>query len=205
MKLLSLLFVFRIMHVAVCSCRLRRVRPVCVCELLVDWNFPGTQFVVENFTFLFPLDKYFSFTMKCAPSLALSAKLKNKPKLNESSTLWSNEWTSMVLKSLKSSLLNRMSAPQNAYARQSTSTVFYYVQHKRLDTIFFFLQTTNPIIRLKTNANPFSGCQNAIIFFQQIEYHSLGNFSLKFDHSMQLCFIHQSFDKKFQRKYFFKR
>lgn len=87
MKLLSLLFVFRMMHVAVCSCRLRRVRPVCGCELLVDWNFPGTQFVVENFTFLFPLDKYFSFTMKCAPSLALSAKLKNKPKLNESSSL----------------------------------------------------------------------------------------------------------------------
>lgn len=147
MKLLSLLFVFRMMHVAVCSCRLRRVRPVCVCELLVDWNFPGTQFVVENFTFLFPLDKYFSFTMKCAPSLALSAKLKNKPKLNESSTLWSNEWTSMVLKSFKSSLLNRMSAPQNAYARQSTSTVFYYVQHKRLNTIFlsFFKQRTQSL------------------------------------------------------------
>lgn len=158
MKLLSLLFVFRMMHVAVCSCRLRRVRRVrrvrpCVCMWIVGWlKFSwNSQFVVENFTFLFPLDKYFSFTMKWAPRLALSAKLKNKPKLNESSTWWSNEWTSMVLKSLKSPLLNRMSAPKMLMLdnQQALCSIMCNTKDSTQFLFFFILQTTNPIIRLK--------------------------------------------------------
>lgn len=145
MKLLSLLFVlewcmFSVVHCV--SCRL-----LGVWVLLVDWDFPGTQFVVEILRFCF-LGQIFSFKTKCALAwrYASASWKTSKTEWVIHFGMWSNEWTEhRFLKSLKSlyhhslSLwLNRMSV-----CRMQSQSMAAQMKHKRLNNLGSFYFSSN--------------------------------------------------------------